>query len=210
MAEYNMTDKEQIEMIKKWWNDYGKVILIAVVIGLAVAFGWRYYRTHKIQTAQQASALYGQLGIADAQKKPQLAEKIAGKLLKNYASTPYATMAALWWAKEFVNDKKYDAAYQKTEWVLQNSHVDSFKQIARIRAARILLFQKKYAAALSMLRKTDDKSFQPLVDETKGDIYTAMNQSDKAAAAYKAAKQTLSVDNINNPLLDMKLATPGR
>lgn len=210
MAEYNMTDKEQVEMIKKWWKDYGRTIAIALIIGLVVAFGWRYYRSHKIRKAQEASVLYGKLGVADSQKKPEVAEKIAAQLMKDYSSTPYATMAALWWAKAYVNEKNYNAALQKSEWALQNSHVKAFKQVARLRTVRILLFQKKPEAALDRLRKVDDKSFQPLIDEIKGDIYTAMNKSEEAAKAYKVSKAGLSAANINNPILDMKVSAPAQ
>lgn len=207
MNEFNTTDKEQIEMLKQWWNDYGKIIAIAIVAGLVIAFGWRYWRHHNIERAREASTLYGRLGVADEQKQPKIAKKIAGDLMQNYQKTPYATMAALWWGKEAVEEKSYNVALKKTMWVLKHSHVKSFKQIARLRAARILLFQKKPQAALTLLNTVDDKTYLFLIDEAKGDIYTAMQKFDDAAKAYKTAQSNMKAVGVNNPLLNMKAAS---
>lgn len=206
MAEYNMTDKEQVEMLKKWWNDYGKIIAIAVIIGLAVAFGWRYWKRHKIEVGQSASNLYGQLGVADQKKQPKVAEKIAAQLMQDYKSTPYATMAALWWAESLVKDKKYDEALKKTEWVQDNARSKTFKQVARLRTARIQLYQKHYKVALSTLSTVNDKSYAPLAEELKGDVYTAMNNIDAAQKSYKKAQEGFKAADINSPILNMKVA----
>ena len=59
----NMSDKEQIDMLKKWWTNYGKSILIAIIVGLLLGYGWNYYRTHQATTREQASLIYQKLLI---------------------------------------------------------------------------------------------------------------------------------------------------
>lgn len=209
MVDPNMTSTEEVEMLKRWWNSYGKAIAIAVVIGLLVGFGWRYWNQYKTKQAAQASVLYQSMTIADYQKKVPLAEKFAGQLMSQYHRSPYATMAALWWAKEAIQQKKLPLALQKYEWVLKHGKLASLKQIAGIRAARVLLAQKKPKEALAMLDEVSDKTFKPLIDSVKGDVYTAMGNAKAARKAYAAAKTGMSsAINTSDPLLEMKLAQP--
>jgi len=65
MREYDMTDREQIDMLKKWWKDYGQSIAIAIMVGLVLSFGWRYWRAHQQQQVEQASSLYQTMMILD-------------------------------------------------------------------------------------------------------------------------------------------------
>ena len=44
---YDLEEQEQIETIKSWWAQYGKLVILAVtacVITVAAFQGWRYYR----------------------------------------------------------------------------------------------------------------------------------------------------------------------
>lgn len=202
------TDREQIEMIKKWWRDYGKTLLIAIIIGLALGFGWRYWRQHKVQVSQQASSLYQAMTIASAKKDQKTAAVFADKLMKEFSNTAYASLAALISAKNEVNENHLDKAYQDLQWVMKNSNVDSFKQIARIRAARILIQENKAKEALTLLSTVDDKSYGALINETKGDAYAALGDKKSALKAYKAAKLGLLEMGITNPILQMKMAQP--
>lgn len=208
MAEYNMTDKEQIDMIRKWWKDYGKIIAVAVVIGLLAAFAWRAWHQHKLVQVQKAAALYSRLGVLSNQYHAQAAEAIAANLTQHYQHTAYATLAALWWGQQLLNDEKYNQALQKFKWVFKNSDVKSFRQIARIRASRILLFQKKPEAALVMLKGMDSETYQPLIEEVKGDIYLVMKKPGTARKAYKLAQSVLKAEGMNAPILEMKVAQP--
>ena len=52
MDVYN-TEEEQVEAIKKWWNENGKSIITGIIIGVIAIFGWRSYENH---TAMQAKA----------------------------------------------------------------------------------------------------------------------------------------------------------
>lgn len=209
MNEFNKTDREEVEMLKKWWKDSGKSIAIAIVIGLVVSFGWQGWRKYQRQQKQEASILYQSLSVSDYQKKPKLAEKFAQQLMKDYRRSPYATFAALWSAKEALQKNNLVAALASCQWVLKNSKVSSLQQIARIRAARVLLAQKKPKKAMSILAKVDDETFEPLIENVKGDIYTFMGDSKAAHKAYQAAKIGMSSSiNTSDPLLGMKLAQP--
>ncbi len=143
MPEYNMTDSEQVDMIKKWWKAYGRAIAIAVAIGLIVGFGWKYWHQHQNKKAEQASLLYQNMSALAFQKKTKQAEQLSQQLRKEHSNSPYASFAALWSAKEAIAEKNLSSAFENFQWVIKHSHMNSIKQIARIRAARILLARKK-------------------------------------------------------------------
>src|SRR5205814_7751958 len=89
------TDQEEIERLKAWWKDYGGSLLIGVVIGLVLLFGNKYWTQYKEERRAAASELYTQLQTQMQESKADVARVSAGKLIEDYASTPYAGLAAL-------------------------------------------------------------------------------------------------------------------
>lgn len=200
------TDHEQIEILKKWWADYGKLVLVAILIGLSIGFGWKYWRGQQVVAHQKASMLYQQLIVADSEKNKDSVLQINAEITKRYPRTEYANMADLFAAKAAMSQNNTDLAWQKLQNVMKNSKITALKQIARLRAARILVEQKKMQPALDLLATVDDKTFQPMIDEVKGDIYFAMGNPGKARELYQSAKVELSSLSGEDKLLSMKLA----
>lgn len=200
------TDKEQVEMLRQWWNDYGKSIAIAIVIGLIVGLGWRYWRQHQVDVASQASSLYQSMLASAQQKDSAQSQRYADDLINQYARSPYATLAALFSAKTAIAANDLQQALNKLQWVVDHSKSAQFKQSARLRAARILLQQNKAQQALDLLAVVDDKAYQPLIDHIKGDAYTLLGNAASAKAAYEAAKKGLTEGGVEDPLLNMKLS----
>ena len=46
MAEEYLTDDEQLEHVKRLFTEYGPWVIGAVIVGLGLAFGYRYYVSH--------------------------------------------------------------------------------------------------------------------------------------------------------------------
>lgn len=202
------TDNEQIEILKKWWADYGKWVVMAVIIGLAVGLGWRYWQRQQVVNHQQASLLFQQLVVADSQSKSDTVMQMAAEITKRYAQSEYAALANLMAAKNAVLQNNNDAAIQKLQWAMDHSDNKSIKQIARLREARVLLTQNKAQEAQKVLSIVNDKTFQPAIDEVQGDIYTALGDPVKAHQSYQAAQIGLSAVLGEDRLLSMKLAQP--
>jgi len=198
-------DKEQVEMLSKFWNDYGKGILIAVIIGLVIGFGWRYWQRHKVQHSTQAAVVFEQYYAASMSKNKRQAQALLTQLKKKYTDTPYASLASMFVAKDAVGDKDNKAALENLQWVVQHGQPATFKQIARIRGARVLLAMKQYKQAMQMLDVVNAKSFAPMIDSTRGQIYLAEGQSAKAKAAFKKAEDAYAENQIQNPILDMQV-----
>ena len=202
----NLSDKEQVELLKKWLREYGVAITVAIIFGLGLGFGWRYWHRHKIEQAEHASMVYQQLQVAASQNQFNIARMLATQLINKYHSTPYASMAALLWARDAVLQNNLKLALAKLQWVVKNGKTVSLKQIARLRAARILLAQKKYQPALNLLKTVDDPVYQPLVDSVKGDIYGAMGKTALAKKSYKFAQSGLKAGGLVDPFLNMKIS----
>ncbi|MEX1237520.1 MAG: tetratricopeptide repeat protein, partial [Pseudomonadales bacterium] len=64
------TDEEQIEAIKKWWDENGKSILIGIVLALGGVFGYQAWDNHVRETGEAASALYEDMLAAMAMDDP--------------------------------------------------------------------------------------------------------------------------------------------
>ncbi len=210
MSDTYISDKEQIESMKKWWSEQGKFIAMAIVIGLLIGFGWRYWNQMQERRSESAAMIYQSVLQADKAKQSVTVVGGAKILMKDFANTPYATLAALIWAKEAVLVKKYDLALSKLQWVIKHAKVDRFKQVAHISAARILLEQGKSKAALAQLNAVKTKNFAPLVDWVKGDLYRQTGNAVLAKKYYQEAKGVLQAVPPATALMNMNLAQPGK
>lgn len=206
MAEY-MTDKEQIQQIKEWWNDHGKWLAVAVAIGLVLGFGWRYWQMYKHQRSEKAATLYQTMLNAEALNKKGVATQYIKQLQAHYSHSPYTALAVFNAAKDDVANKKYQDALSKYIWVEGHNSTSSFRQIARIRAARVLIAMKKYDEAMQQLAVTTNKYFEPMIENVRGDIFEAQGNNDAALKAYRKAKEGYSRINVANPIMDIKLVS---
>lgn len=204
------TDQEQMEMLKRLWQDYGKWVVLTLIVGLALGFGWRYWQQQQLTHRQQASAMYQQLLVANSENNTEVVVQISGEIVKRYPKTEYAHLANLMAAKAAVSKDNFDLASQQLTQVMNDSKNKGLQQIARLRLARVLLTQGKTQEALKTVSVVTDKTYQPLNDEITGDIYMAMNDVAKAHAAYQAAQLGLSSAGGEDRLLAMKLAQPSR
>lgn len=191
MLDGYISEKEQIESIRKWWRENGTFLLIAICVGLSIGFGWHYFHRYEARRLEQASMIYQSVLQADAQNKISTAQGGAVILMKDFSGSPYASLGALLFAKESVVQNNFSIALEKLQWVIDHGNVNSLRQIARIYAARILLSQGKTADALTQLSVMNDQQFLPVVNWVKGDIYTKTGDVKKAKIYYQNAKTAL-------------------
>ncbi len=202
------TDQEQMEVIKKWFRENGKWLLVAILIGLGIGFGWHTWQEQKLQRNEQASSLYEQLLSANEQNNPQTIQQMSEEIVKRYPKTEYAAMANLIAAKASVYQNNFSAALTNLQWVLNHSSSAALRQIARLRIARLQLSQNKPDEAQKTIDVVNDPTFQPAIDEVQGDIYSAKNDSVKARQSYQSAQSGFSALLGEDVLLSIKLAQP--
>ncbi len=200
-----LTEEEQIEEIKKWWKNWGNFILTAIALCILAITGYHWWQQRNTRLTEAASTQYVQMISNVSNKDSSVATAHANSLISNFSNTPYASVAHLLLAKQAVDSDKLDLATKQLQTVVKTSTAPLFKQLARIRLARILNAQKHYTQAIDVLKTVDDKSFQSLIAEVLGDTYLAQGKKQQARAQYKIALDTLPKGGaMNRPLLEMK------
>jgi predicted negative regulator of RcsB-dependent stress response len=203
LTEY-LTEQEQVEAIKNWIKQYSLVIIASVVLTTVAISGWRYWQNRQSNLLTHASSVYDDMLTVRARNNPASILAQADKLFTHYPKTTYGQMAALMLARSALLKKNYPEAEKYFNGVLKHSNVDAISQITRIRLARLYLAEQKPQASLTLLETVDDKSFNGLTDEVKGDAYLAMKNNDMAKKMYQQALSELPNAEVIRPLLQMK------
>lgn len=203
MTEY-LTEQEQIELLKQWIKQYSLVIVAGLLLSFVTITGWRYWQARQLRILHHASSVYDEMLTARAQSDAASTQVQSEKLFAHYSGTAYAQMAAFMLARDAVYKKNYVEAEKQLQWVIDHSSTASFRQTARIRLARVLINENKAQLAIDTLKKVDDKSFNGLTEEVRGDAWVAMNDTAKAREAYQQALKELPNAEVNRPLLQMK------
>lgn len=203
MTDY-LTEQEQIDLLKNWLKQYSFVIITGILVGVIIITGWRYWQQRQAKELANASYVYDEMLTQASQNDAKSTLVTAQKLLNNYSHTVYAQMAALMLAKNAVSKNDFKEAEKQLNWVVQHSYVASFRQIARLRLARVLMAEHKPQEVLKLLQTVEDKNFTGLIDEIKGDAYLALNNRTMARQSYQEALRELPKAESVRPLLQMK------
>lgn len=191
----HLSEEEQLEVLKRWWKDYGRTIIITVVVAVAGYFGYTAWQDQKRQNAEEASEVYEQLlklvstepgkVISDADKAT--ASHLAAELKESDGKSMYAHSAAFFLAKIAVQDNKLDAAADELKWILSAKPDAATEQLARLRLARVLTAQQAYTDALAQLSPEPAAAFSAEYAEARGDILKLQGDLDAARTAYEKA-----------------------
>ncbi|GAB1263426.1 YfgM family protein [Aurantivibrio infirmus] len=213
MSEH-ITEEEQIEALKRWWNENGRSLVIGVVLAVAGYFGWQGWQAQQQQAREAASILYTDLleagNVAPGQQITEdQAFKIKGfasTLKETYGNTLYAAEAALVLAKVSVEQKDFALAESELRWVIETEINRPITLLARQRLAQVLYGQEKYDDALSVLKEVEPGAFAAVYAELEGDIYVAQQKIPEAISAYELAmEQLLEPQASRNGIIQMKL-----
>ena len=202
MDAYNPDD--QLATLKNWWKQYGKALIAGVAIGALVLGGLNYWKMYKTRRAETASLLYEALLTDVQQGKADNISTTAGKLVKDYASTPYAGKAALLLARQQFDAKDPATARKQLEWAMKNATEPAVQHTARLRLGRLLLDQGDKDGALSLASAKNTQGFASEYDELRGDVLLAKGDRAAARAAYQAALDHLPQGSSFGPTLTMK------
>ncbi|MDF1646044.1 MAG: tetratricopeptide repeat protein [Legionellaceae bacterium] len=199
-----MTETEQLEAIKNWWQRHQRWISTLLTAVLVLVAGYRYWTWHTSKMTHQASQAYEQLMVAASNQEGQSIEAYAKTLVKEYPKTVYGDAARLTLAKHWVSETKWEDAARELEYVALYAKMPALQQVARIRLVRLWISEKAYDKALKYLDQTDSSMYKPLVDELKGDIYAATGRYDEAEALYREAREEVKLRGVGNVFLEMK------
>ncbi len=199
-----MTEEDQIEAIKKWWNRYSGMFTVCLSIIVLIFSAYKYWIWHEHKISQEASNAYEHLMLALSNQDNKKVKGFANQLISDYSKTVYADVAHLTLAKLDVSHEKYSDAQKELRYVAKHSKMVALQDVAKIRLARLLVAEESYDAALGELETIKNSTYLPVVSEVKGDIFAATNRDSEALMAYRDALQALQVDGLANLFLEMK------
>ena len=207
------TEEEQVEAIKRWWQENGKSTVFGIALALAIVFGWKGWQGHVKDQGAEASAIFDNLMIADAAVQRDgtsrnTAEHLANTLKDQYGNLSYGQFAALYKAKYAVQDGEYDAAASELEWVLDQGPESVLKAQTQLRLAQVRFALDDYTAALALLEDVASSGYAAQAAELRGDILFAQGDKPGALSAYQQAKVLAREQEVpsNNALLDLKIS----
>ncbi|HOY00054.1 tetratricopeptide repeat protein [Zoogloea sp.] len=192
MAAFDLEEQEQISQIKGWWEQYGTVVTAIAVVAALASVGWQGWSWYRGKQGAEASALYGVVQQAAAERNAQKAREAAGTIIEKYSGTPYADLAALMSAKVQSDVGDLKNARVPLAWAAEKANDPALRSLARLRLASVLLDEKAYDEALAQVQAPVDADMAARFADLKGDILVAKGKPEEARAAYKEAVDALA------------------
>jgi len=210
------SDEEQIEALKRWWDENGTFVIAGIVLVLAVLFGSRYWQSSQSSMAEAASDIYTQmtevvqsnldLEIDDTELAEAL--NLHTELKNNFANSVYSRYSALLMARLYVQRNELGEAAAELQWIMDNPGLgflnsidDEMALTARSRLARVILAQGNAEAALQLLNEVEPGTFAGTFAEIEGDAYVALGRIQEAIEAYQNALNA----GTNTEVVELKL-----
>lgn len=200
--DFNSTEEQQLETLKRWWSEYGKSIILGAVIGLGGLFGWRYYQTHQVETRAAGADNFANISTQLATQGVDAFPDVAAFVAQNQGNN-YGELAALLLAGEAAKANQLPLAQEQLELALAGTKDAAISETIRLRLARVLLAQEKFGDAQAQLNGVKQAVFSAQRSEIQGDLYAAQDNIDEAYLAYQAASEAGGLNN--NPALKLKL-----
>ena len=205
----DLEEQEQLDQLKAFWKHYGNLVtwgLIAVLAAFAAWNGWHWWQRDQ---GVKAGSMFDQLDKAAQAGDADQAARVFADMKSNYPRTAYTEQGGLLAAKVQFDKGQADAALATLAWVGANAVEVEYQSIARLRAAGILLDQKKYVDALKQLDAATAPDFAALVDDRRGDVLLAQGKKDEAKAAYTKGWKAMDPTVDYRRLIDAKLIALG-
>jgi len=200
-----LSEKEQIEQMRSWWSEYGGYVIVGIAAGALLLFGVNYYKNSKLNEQLEASALYESLTTHVVDGNLEQAEVVADQLGTTFADTTYSAQAKLAIARLYMDNNRDQDAADVLNRLLDGAASAELKQVARLRLARILLYQDKPQEVVDLLEAQDTPAFAAVYGEALGDAYHALGRIADAQAAYQAVLlDPLSQGTVDQQLVQWK------
>ncbi len=204
------SEKEQIEALKRWWAENGRLVIVGLVVGLGGTFGWNGWQNWRTAQAENASIVYQTMLSAAAASNFEQVDERGMTLMTEYPESGYAPLAALVMAKGAVTRGSVEDATRHLQWALEHGAKPETKQIAQLRLAQLAADRDDFDGALAMLRQVTLPGLLVLVEELRGDIAVARGDSEAARSAYEAALAAEAVPEDARARIGLKLDDLGR
>jgi len=197
----DLSEKEQLDALRAWWAENGSYVMGGIAVGIVVIFGWNSWQQGIAEEEIAASTLFEDVMEAAGRGLVDSAGPPAETLFADYPTTPYAAQARLAMARLYMDRGRDQDAADVLRPLAESGGDDELSLVARLRLARILLYQEKPEQAVTLASGQTDTAFAARFSDVLGDAYAALGQYSEAEAAYIAALN----DNPLAPTVDATL-----
>jgi predicted negative regulator of RcsB-dependent stress response len=192
--------------MKAWWAEYRVYIISGVLIAVAGLLGYNHIQSNKLAAEMEASVLFEELAEHVFSGDLDSAEAVADDLANSYANTPYAAQSRLAMSRLYMDKNRDQDAADALRELLDMRGGDELKPIARLRLARILLYQDQAQEVVDLLQDMENPAFAALASEIMGDAYVVLGRYEDAGEAYRTAlADPAQAQTIDRGLVQMKL-----
>ena len=205
----DLEEQEQIDQLKHFWNTWGTLISVVVIVVCGAVAAWNGYKYWQNRQAVQAAVLAEAVASAEQAGDKGRVEQAWGDLSSKYGSTVQAAQSGLSVAKFWSDSGSPDAAKAALMWVASKSSDDGMKAIAKLRLSSLLMEQKSYDEALSQLGGGFPAEFEAVVADRKGDLLTLKGSNQEAIAEYQRAYKAFDPRIDYRRLVEIKLNALG-
>lgn len=196
------TEEQQVEAIKKYWQENGNSLIAGLVIGLGGFIGWNYYQDSQVEAQQVASYQFEQTMQSFTAQEESFRDNTQAFIEANSTSA-YASFASFALAKDAADNQDWPEAEKHLSQAAELAVSENVKAIALTRLARVQIQNGNLDGALATLAKPMPESFKASIEEIKGDTFLKQGNLDLARTAYQAAADAGGLQA--NPTLQIKL-----
>jgi len=211
----HLTEEEQLEAIKRWWDENGKALLTTALLIVAGYSGFQFWQTKQQAQAEAGSVVYEELLQAASPQNPTAEQKntakfLAQQLVDEHSGSFYGISGDLFLAKIAVQANELDLAATHLNSAIAQGPSEALRPIVYQRLAKVQSAKGDNAAALATLDKGQTQAVIGSFAETRGDIYMAQNDADRARASYQLAIDSLAAEDIarRQPLQEKLASVP--
>lgn len=173
-----MSDEEKVV---SWFEENYKSLILGVVIGLSILFGYKSYLSSQnslqLELSRQFDSAVTSYQNGDSSKILSFSRENINKHPDNI----YTSLANLYSAKIMYLDNNIDQSHIFLDNIISNTNDDELVDIAKYRKAKILIEEMKYNQANELLGDDPD-NYQHI--ELKGDIHYLQNNDVEAVRYY--------------------------
>ena len=204
------TEDQQVEALRKWWNENGRQTIIVILLAVGGGFGWQGWQTSRQEQAEVASALYEDLLEAaektGSEEDLATARHLAETLKTDHSSTVYGQFAGLHLARMAVEADDLEAAEGELRKVLASRPPREMRLLTQLRLARVLAARGDAEAGLKVLDAAKPGAYASAYAEARGDMHWQLGRKPEAVSAYEeAASLAAEAGGVASQSLELKL-----